>query len=305
MTKEQLAEALNGCEYGNEVSDELSKKAKDNGLIIIYGYSDDLTEIDGFGNDEIGCYRGGDFVLLNDGRAFMVKHSGDMADEHSELKETYALYLQALEAKQIVTAQWCENDSRGWTYKTDIPHSTFMILHHGEKRGIGIVIDVQYLQYPLKLAAEGSDSLTINNTDQSSFDRLTALQKELGYKEGEINDVAILGLVGEAGEALEELKYDPTIDGDATIAIVDVLASTFILEGIKKEVRKKTFKLNFELPEENREKYIKELADVVYYLNICASSVNTSLEELAQISHDKVRSKMLNGGSSEQQRNSI
>ena len=47
MTSKELAELLNGREYGEETTPEIIKLAKDNGLVIVYGYSDDNTELEG------------------------------------------------------------------------------------------------------------------------------------------------------------------------------------------------------------------------------------------------------------------
>ena len=41
----------------------------------------------------------------------------------------------------------------------------------------------------------------------SPLERLTLLQDELGYKKGELSTVAMLGLVGEAGEVLNEVGF--------------------------------------------------------------------------------------------------
>ena len=45
MTKEELAAMLNGREYGKEITKAEEEKAKANGLVVIYGYSDDNVEL--------------------------------------------------------------------------------------------------------------------------------------------------------------------------------------------------------------------------------------------------------------------
>jgi len=42
--------------------------------------------------------------------------------------------------------------------------------------------------------------------EENSIEKLTALQKEVGYEQGTINNIALLGLFGEAGEVLNECK---------------------------------------------------------------------------------------------------
>ena len=58
MTPKELADALNGIEYSNVNllhGDLLMERAKAAGLVIAYGYSDDLLEIDGALYDEAGA----------------------------------------------------------------------------------------------------------------------------------------------------------------------------------------------------------------------------------------------------------
>ena len=58
MTKEQLAEMLNGRQYGDETTPEIERLAKENGLCIAFGASDDLLEFRGSVYDEAGAYNG-------------------------------------------------------------------------------------------------------------------------------------------------------------------------------------------------------------------------------------------------------
>ena len=58
MTKEQFAEMLNGSEYRNEISRDQAKIAKDHNLLVCFGASDDLLEMRGIINDELGAWDG-------------------------------------------------------------------------------------------------------------------------------------------------------------------------------------------------------------------------------------------------------
>ena len=42
MTKEELAATLNGREYNHEITKEEEAEARENGLVVIFGASDDL-----------------------------------------------------------------------------------------------------------------------------------------------------------------------------------------------------------------------------------------------------------------------
>lgn len=117
MTIREYAEMLNGREYGYpQFTKEEIEIAKQNGFVIGYGASDDLMEFDGALCDEAGCFDGG-----------MVYLAGTGVVEYG-----------SAETKSI-EAVWCDKertDDAGnvitWTYKTEIPHETFMIYDDGE-----------------------------------------------------------------------------------------------------------------------------------------------------------------------------
>lgn len=117
MTIREYAEMLNGREYGYlQFTKEEIEIAKQNGFVIGYGASDDLMEFDGALYDEAGCFDGGTVYL---------SETGVVDDGSAETKS--------------IEAVWCDKertDENGniitWTYKTEIPHETFMIYDDGE-----------------------------------------------------------------------------------------------------------------------------------------------------------------------------
>ncbi len=54
LTKEELAARLNGRQYREEITPEEEQLAKENSLVVIFGYSDDLIELRGAINEELG-----------------------------------------------------------------------------------------------------------------------------------------------------------------------------------------------------------------------------------------------------------
>lgn len=52
----EFAEKLNGRQYLNELTRELEAYAKENGIVVIYGQSDDLMEVRGAIDEEFGCW---------------------------------------------------------------------------------------------------------------------------------------------------------------------------------------------------------------------------------------------------------
>lgn len=111
MTKEQLAERLNGRQYGREITREEEKLAKESGLVVIFGASDDLCEMRGVIDDEFGCYDGGEIDC-----------------------EDYPGELQAI---------WCPASGGSWGYETDLPHADFNIYEDDMLYCVGIVVDLK------------------------------------------------------------------------------------------------------------------------------------------------------------------
>ena len=130
------------------------------------------------------------------------------------------------------------------------------------------------------------------------IEQLTKLQEELGYIKGEISTVAMLGLVGEAGEVLAETNV-ATVNEDSAYAIGQAIKGCSFLEIQKKEIRKGATHTILSLKKDQEESFDKELADAFYYLNILATNRGLTIDDLAQMAHDKVRSKQAAGGSSE------
>ena len=140
MTKEEFAAGLDGVvSYGNELDDYARKTAKENGLVVVYGASDDLMEIDGAICDEADVYNGGTVYLDSDG---ILK----CPDCEPELYNC-PYYLQARKNAKWIAAVWCPKDSAAsWKYNTEIPHATFRVFEDGELYCIGIVFSVEDLK---------------------------------------------------------------------------------------------------------------------------------------------------------------
>jgi len=135
--------------------------------------------------------------------------------------------------------------------------------------------------------------------NKNSIEQLTELQAELGYVRGEISTVAMLGLVGEAGEVLAETYGS---ENESKIIEKAILICSQI-DGLKKRVRSGTNHHFIYLPDEKIDKFKSELGDAFYYLNILATNVGLTIFDLAQMAHDKVRAKQAAGGSSEDPKN--
>ena len=136
MTKEQLAEKMNGGEYRTVPTDEHVALAKQHGLLIVHGASDDLCEFDGAFTDEVGCYEGGTISIDKDG----VIPSWDGLDK--DALHRVRAWIARYDKKGDIIAVWDE-DGYSWSYKTDLPHATFDILEDGKPYCRGLVIDIK------------------------------------------------------------------------------------------------------------------------------------------------------------------
>ena len=126
LTHDDFAKKLNGRQYGNEITKEEIKEAKENGLVVVYGASDDLMDFVGAIDEEVDCDTGGYFRVTS--KNLKVK-KGDVT------------------SKNKIYADW-DNRQKGasWCYDTEIHHSTFNIYEDGELYCIGIVFSIYDLQ---------------------------------------------------------------------------------------------------------------------------------------------------------------
>ena len=135
MDAKELAAKLNGREYCREITDEEVRQAKEAGLVVVFGASDDLIEFRGAIRDEGDCYDGG--TVLIDTKGVLPSW-----DEASESEESAQEYFERKAKARTITALWAKEPGYSWTYKTDIPHETFEIVEDGEPYCRGIVFNI-------------------------------------------------------------------------------------------------------------------------------------------------------------------
>lgn len=146
MTTKELAEKLDLCEYGSEIGTKLEAEAKESGLVVVFGYSDDGTEFRGAINDETGC---GEIKFTKTGKFLTEEMLENIEEIEDELEIKIPLPINTIEAI------WCAENEQGktiasWTYKTDIPHETFRVMEDvmedEDLYCIGIVFSVNDLK---------------------------------------------------------------------------------------------------------------------------------------------------------------
>ncbi len=149
MRKEELAELLNGREYGEEITPIEEKLALENNLLVVFGYSDDGCELRGSISDEIGAYNGTRFFIFNDWveRKHKLLPPDIDRDEEDVLNKYGVLGIvkNIYRNGKYIEAIWCGEEGYSWTYRTELPYAGFDILEGEEKYCRGIVVDLKLL----------------------------------------------------------------------------------------------------------------------------------------------------------------
>ena len=128
----EIADLLNGREYGREMTKMEEQLCKDFGFVVCFGASDDLIELRGCIDDEADCWNGGEIAFTQHG--FHWKENGDGTGHWV--------------GENKITAKWCKDRTEdgeriSWTYDTDIPHESFMIYDDEEPYCRGIVFSIE------------------------------------------------------------------------------------------------------------------------------------------------------------------
>jgi hypothetical protein len=151
LTKEDLAAKLCGRSYGDEITHSEEDAAKDAGLLVIFGASDDLVELRGAIEEELSAYDGTTVLLGRDGNLIVPV---DREDE--DVLEKYGLLEVAQQRENkahTIRALWCEEkDGPSWTFETDLPHATFNVMEDDDFYCRGIVIDMADVVLPAGVA---------------------------------------------------------------------------------------------------------------------------------------------------------
>lgn len=140
MTKESLAQMLDGREYPFRLTAEETRLAELSNLVVIFGASDDLCEFEGAIIDEMGAP--GQF-LIADGKLLPELDDEDV-DALSKHGALAAVNKQRRNAT-VVGAEWCpdgDGKSPSWRIRTAAPYAKFRIMEDGEVFCEAIVIDL-------------------------------------------------------------------------------------------------------------------------------------------------------------------
>ena len=154
LTAKQLAAALNEREYPVEISQYLEDSARESGLVIVYGASDDLTEFCGAIYNERDAYNGATHLIERTGLHEIKCDLGPDCPNYHEPTASEAVPLKAV---------WHDDDGPSWTFEFPVQHETFQIIEDDQVYCVGIVFamdDVrEYLDEQTKAKREEDTEL--------------------------------------------------------------------------------------------------------------------------------------------------
>jgi hypothetical protein len=134
LTKESLAAMIHGCEYREELGRFDGRAAKAAGLVVVFGASDDLMELEGAIHEEFDCFSGGIAYLDVQGLIDRERSGIDDGATDRQIEE----YSWRKTRARSIRAVWGKDDI-SWQYETTIPHATFDVMEDGEVYCRGIV----------------------------------------------------------------------------------------------------------------------------------------------------------------------
>lgn len=114
LSVKEMALQLNGREYKQEITKEEIEAAKDAGLVVVYGFSDDTTVMHGAIETRVNSQDGAEIFLTADG----IFEPCPCDCVHSRRAKAQASVLNVI---------WCKGPYV-WHYETDIPHAAFEII---------------------------------------------------------------------------------------------------------------------------------------------------------------------------------
>lgn len=131
---QEFAMLLNGREYGDEITPQECAHAKQDGIVVVFGCSDDNVELRGAIHDEVGAYDG--TTLCFDAKGLLQNDCDDEDCPH---------YIKLINSAKTIKAVW-NNGIYSWSYETSIPHATFLIMEDGNSYCQGIVFHMENLK---------------------------------------------------------------------------------------------------------------------------------------------------------------
>lgn len=143
MTIQRVAEILNGRQYRSELAGAEEKLFEKEGLVIVFGASDDLLEFRGAIHEELGAWDGTN--------AYIIKKKGQWEaiseEEHEGITEQLEDLGMEIKSHKIEAA-WAptiDGNEYSWHIRTAIPHEIFDIMEDEDYYCRGIIFNINDL----------------------------------------------------------------------------------------------------------------------------------------------------------------
>lgn len=127
MTPQEFADMITGRQYGDELTRDERQLAKQHGLVVVFGYSDDGAEFRGAIHDEVGAWKA-------KGKAIKFTRAGKLLAEpdrdERDVLEKFGVLELVLNGSDTASIRvwWCREDKGPcWTFEADFPHATFEV----------------------------------------------------------------------------------------------------------------------------------------------------------------------------------
>lgn len=129
MDAKKLAAMLDGRQMGSEITKEEEALAREAGLVVVYGYSDDNVELRGAIDAEVSAYTG-----------TTVRLDGADVLENDCENEDCPHFERAMARAPFFRARWYAPYAvAAWTFAVPWPHETFRVMEYGDLFCVGVV----------------------------------------------------------------------------------------------------------------------------------------------------------------------
>ena len=134
----EFAKRLDGRQYRHEVTSDEETEAGFHHLLVLFASSDDLLEMRGTINDEIGAYNGTHIKVSRDGKFFSSKYEVEQERQSVNFLKTKG-YKIVGPARINVELKWSDTH---WVVRSDAENQApFQIFEDDRIFGYGLVID--------------------------------------------------------------------------------------------------------------------------------------------------------------------
>lgn len=143
-TLKEYAELLNNHNYGDNFDKDLIQEMKENGIVIAYGCSDDLFELDGALQLEYDCFSDEHFIWISEEAVFVSEN--EIENLLNEIDFEYPKFLNTIKKvlnyddKFFIKVKHPKGVQ--FKYETNIPCEWFDIIEDDELYCKGFVFEL-------------------------------------------------------------------------------------------------------------------------------------------------------------------